>query len=361
MLPSKKLHSFWSGKRVLLTGHTGFKGSWAAAWLMQMGAKVHGFALAPDTDPNLHDLLDLSYDSETIADLRDRASVADMVNNVKPELVLHFAAQPLVRRGYREPVETMATNIMGTAHLLDALRDCETVSGILVVTSDKAYDNDSYDQAQGDIVFREGDPLGGRDPYSASKGCQEIVARSFEQSYFRARNIPLVTARAGNVVGGGDWSEDRLMTDIIRAASNGKAVELRNPGTTRPWQHVIEPVAGYLMYLQEAVEGNTAVPALNFGPKESHTVQHVTRLVLNAWGSNSETAHRTSAEASKEARTLALDSSLATTTLSWQPRLDLETCVQWIVDWHKAHLDGQNMHAITEAQISSFESMMDTK
>jgi CDP-glucose 4,6-dehydratase len=361
MRASENLHSFWSGKRVLLTGHTGFKGSWAACWLMQMGAEVHGFALAPETEPSLYDLLALDYASETIADLRDRADVATMVKKVQPELVLHMAAQPLVRRGYREPVETMATNIMGTAHLLDALRDSPGLKGVLVVTSDKAYDNDSYDQAHGEIVFSENDALGGRDPYSASKGCQEIVTRSFGQSYFRAANIPVVTARAGNVVGGGDWSEDRLMTDIIRAVSNNQPVELRSPGTTRPWQHVIEPVAGYLMYLQAAVEGKTNVPALNFGPHESHTVGHVTGLMLDAWGSQAGITQQDNTGGSKEALTLALDSSLATKTLSWEPRLDLQTCVKWIVAWHKAQLDGRDMREMTEAQIASFEKMMDTK
>ncbi len=361
MRTSENLRSFWSGKRVLLTGHTGFKGSWAACWLMQMGAEVHGFALAPETDPSLHDLLDLDYASQTIADLRDRADVADMVKKVQPELVLHMAAQPLVRRGYREPVETMATNIMGTANLLDALRDSPGLKGVLVVTSDKAYDNDSYDQAHGEIVFTEGDALGGRDPYSASKGCQEIVTRSFGQSYFRAANIPVVTARAGNVVGGGDWSKDRLMTDIIRAVSNGDPVELRSPGTTRPWQHVIEPVSGYLMYLQAAVEGKTTVPALNFGPHESHTVGHVTSLMLDAWGSTAGITQQDNTGGSKEALTLALNSSLATKTLAWEPRLELPTCVEWIVAWHKAHLDGRKMRDVTEAQIASFEMMMDTK
>ena len=361
MLPSENLHRFWSGKRVLLTGHTGFKGGWAATWLMKMGAEVHGFALAPETTPNLHDLLALPYASETIADLRDRDAVKRTVDQVKPQLVLHMAAQPLVRRGYREPVETMATNIMGTAHLLETLRTCENLEGVLAVTSDKAYDNDSYDQATGDVIFKEGDPLGGRDPYSASKGCQEIVTRSFEQSYFRARNIPVITGRAGNVVGGGDWSEDRLMTDIIRAATQEQDVELRNPGTTRPWQHVIEPISGYLMYLQAAVEKNTTVSALNFGPNGSHTVQHVTNLVLNAWGGKNGTTVQAPAETAKEARTLALDSSLAKETLSWQPQLELDACVRWIVDWHKAQLESQNMRNVTEAQISAFEAILDKK
>lgn len=361
MRPSENLRSFWSGKRVLLTGHTGFKGSWAACWLMQMGAEVHGFALAPETDPSLHDLLTLDYASETIADLRNRADIVATVKKIQPELVLHMAAQPLVRRGYREPVETMETNIMGTAHLLDALRDSPDLKGVLVVTSDKAYDNDSYDQAHGEIVFTENDALGGRDPYSASKGCQEIVARSFGQSYFRTANIPVVTARAGNVVGGGDWSEDRLMTDIIRALSNGQPVKLRSPGTTRPWQHVIEPVSGYLMYLQAAVEGKTTISALNFGPHESHTVGHVTNLMLDAWGSKTGITQQDNTGGNKEALTLALDSSLATKTLSWEPHLDLLTCVEWIVAWHKTQLDGRNMREITEAQIASFEMMMDKK
>jgi CDP-glucose 4,6-dehydratase len=361
MQPSENLRSFWSGKRVLLTGHTGFKGSWAACWLMQMGAEVHGFALAPETDPSLHDLLNLDYASETIADLRDRADIAATIKKVQPELVLHMAAQPLVRRGYREPVDTMATNIMGTAHLLDALRNSPSLKGVLVVTSDKAYDNDSYDQAHGEIVFTEGDALGGRDPYSASKGCQEIVSRSFGQSYFRAANIPVVTARAGNVVGGGDWSDDRLMSDIIRAVSKDQQIELRSPGTTRPWQHVIEPVSGYLMYLQAAVEGKTTVTALNFGPDESHTVGHVTNLMLEAWGSKAGITQQDNTGSSKEALTLALNSSLANKTLSWEPRLDLPTCLEWIVAWHKAQLDGRKMRDVTEAQIASFEMMMDKK
>ncbi|WP_417811353.1 CDP-glucose 4,6-dehydratase [Thalassospira alkalitolerans] len=359
--PSKNLHQFWSGKRVLLTGHTGFKGSWAGAWLKRMGAEVHGFALAPETDPNLHDLLDLPYASECIADLRDRDAVVDAVKAVDPQLVLHMAAQPLVRRGYREPVETMATNIMGTAHLLDALRTSENLLGVLVVTSDKAYDNDSYDQAHGDVIFREGDALGGRDPYSASKGAQEIVARSFGQSFFRAKNIPVVTARAGNVIGGGDWSEDRLMTDIIAAIATNQAVMLRSPEATRPWQHVLEPVAGYLMFLQAAVEGRVAETALNFGPDTSNTVAEVVDLMLAHWGANSGRVTDGDGDGKKEARTLALDSSLAKSVLGWQPRLDLASCIEWIAHWHKAQLAGQTMPQMTQAQIASYEDLMDRK
>ena len=235
----------------------------------------------------LYGLLNIPYASEYIADLRDRDAVANAVKAIDPQLVLHMAAQPLVRRGYREPVETMATNVMGTAHLLDALRASENLLGALIVTSDKAYDNDSYDQAHGDVIFREGDALGGRDPYSASKGAQEIVTRSFGQSFFREKNIPVVTARAGNVIGGGDWSEDRLMTDIITAIATNQPVILRSPDATRPWQHVLEPVAGYLMLLQAAVERRVEETTLNFGPDSSNTVAEVVDLMLAHWGSNS--------------------------------------------------------------------------
>ncbi|WP_417834879.1 CDP-glucose 4,6-dehydratase [Thalassospira xiamenensis] len=358
---SKNLHRFWSGKRVLLTGHTGFKGSWAGAWLKHMGAEVHGFSLAPETEPGLYGLLNVPYASEYIADLRDRDAVANAVKAVAPQLVLHMAAQPLVRRGYREPVETMATNIMGTAHLLDALRTSEKLLGVLVVTSDKAYDNDSYDQAHGDVIFREGDALGGRDPYSASKGSQEIVARSFGQSFFREKNIPVVTARAGNVIGGGDWSEDRLMTDIITAIATNQPVILRSPDATRPWQHVLEPVAGYMMFLQAAVERRVEETTLNFGPDSSNTVAEVVDLMLAHWGSNSGRMTENNGDGKKEARTLALDSSLAKSALGWQPRLDLASCIEWIVRWHKAQLAGQTMTKITAAQIASYEDLMDRK
>lgn len=358
---SKNLHRFWSGKRVLLTGHTGFKGSWAGAWLKRMGAEIHGFSLAPETAPNLHDLLDIPYASEYIADLRDRNAVTNALKAVDPQLVLHMAAQPLVRRGYREPVETMATNIMGTAHLLDALRACENLLGVLVVTSDKAYDNDSYDRDLDDAVFREGDALGGRDPYSASKGAQEIVARSFGQSFFQAKNIPVVTARAGNVIGGGDWSEDRLMTDIIAAIATNQPVVLRNPDATRPWQHVLEPVAGYLMFLQAVVERRVEETALNFGPESSNTVAEVVDLMLAHWGYNSGRVTEDNGDGKKEARTLALDSSLAKSVLGWQPRLDLASCIEWIAQWHKAQLAGQTMTKITVAQIASYEDLMDRK
>ncbi|KZB62918.1 CDP-glucose 4,6-dehydratase [Thalassospira lucentensis] len=358
---SKNLHRFWYGKRVLLTGHTGFKGGWAGAWLKHMGAEVHGFSLAPETEPGLYGLLNIPYASEYIADLRDRDAVANAVKAIDPQLVLHMAAQPLVRRGYREPVETMATNVMGTAHLLDALRASENLLGALIVTSDKAYDNDSYDQAHGDVIFREGDALGGRDPYSASKGAQEIVTRSFGQSFFREKNIPVVTARAGNVIGGGDWSEDRLMTDIITAIATNQPVILRSPDATRPWQHVLEPVAGYLMFLQAAVERRVEETTLNFGPDSSNTVAEVVDLMLAHWGSNSGRVTEDKGDGKKEARTLALDSSLAKSALGWQPRLDLASCIEWIVQWHKAQLAGQTMTKITAAQVASYEDLMDRK
>lgn len=357
---------FWRGKRVLLTGHTGFKGSWLGCWLTRLGAEVHGFALPPETTPDLHGLLDVGYESETIADLRDRAAVEDAVSRVNPEIVFHLAAQPLVRRAYREPVETMATNIMGTVHLLNALRMVDGLKAALIVTSDKAYDNDAYDQAKGDLVFTEDDPLGGRDPYSASKGAQEIVTRSFAQSYFAPAGIAVATARAGNVVGGGDWSEDRLMTDVIAALSSGRKIGLRNPDATRPWQHVLEPLGGYLTYMEALVAGKVSDRALNFGPDRSDSVSSVVELADRAWRDTTEVSVgggwiQDGEPGPKEARTLALSSERAKEALGWRPRLGLEECILWVVDWHKAHVAGDDMRQITAAQISRYEEMMDQK
>ena len=345
----------------MVTGHTGFKGSWISTWLMDMGAKIHGLALAPETTPNLHNLLELPYKSHSIIDLRDRDKTTKAVQNIAPQLVIHMAAQPLVRRGYKEPVETFATNVMGTANLLDALRNVEGLQGALVVTSDKAYDNRSYQSSQNSIVFTEKDALGGQDPYSASKGAQDIVANSFARSYFDAKNIPIVIARAGNVIGGGDWSEDRLMTDVINSLTTQTPIYLRNPDATRPWQHVLEPVAGYLMFLQAAIEGAISEPALNFGPDQSNSVDEVVTLALSKWGEAQNPVKDDSTLAPKEAQTLALSSSLAKSRLGWAPRLDLPACIDWIVTWHKCHLAGNNMHEVTLAQILAYENLLDKK
>jgi CDP-glucose 4,6-dehydratase len=345
---------FWSGKRVLLTGHTGFKGAWAMHWLKSLGADVHGLALAPATRPSLFEVLYGQPTAEEIVDLRDRGAVARRVREVQPQVVVHMAAQAIVMEGYKTPVETFATNVLGTAHLLDALREVDGLLSVVVVTSDKAYENDDRGRP-----FAENDPVGGSDPYSASKGCQEIVAQSYRRSFFQQKGIPVVTARAGNVIGGGDWAEDRLMTDALAALVAKRNIVLRNPLATRPWQHVLEPVAGYLLYAQVSAEGLIDVPSLNFGPDDSATVQDVTERLLKLWQVPGLTWEQDAASHPKEAHALALTAQKARAVLGWQPRLDLDTTLGWIVDWHKAFEQGQDMSAVTAQQIEHYQRLMD--
>lgn len=354
--------SFWAGRRVLLTGHTGFKGSWIAAWLMRLGARVHGLALPPETEPSLHALLALDYDSEALIDLRDRAATAAAVAAARPQIVIHAAAPPLVRRGYDDPVATFATNVMGTAHLLDALRDVAGLEAVLVVTSDKAYDNPAYETADANAAprpFVETDPLGGRDPYSASKGAQEIVTRSFAQSFLAAAGVPVATARAGNVIGGGDRSPDRLMVDIVRALETGTPLRLRNPEATRPWQHVLEPAAGYLLFIERLAAG-LAERALNFGPDRAHTVREVVETALAAWP-GAPGWQREGTPGPAEARTLELDASRARRVLGWKPHLGMADAVRLTVAWHRDVLAGGDARAITLEQIAAYEEMIGPK
>lgn len=352
--------SFWRAKRVLLTGHTGFKGSWLASWLVDMGADVHGLSLAPATDPNLHDILKLPYATQTLTDLRDGRAVWRAVEAADPQIVLHLAAQALVRRSYEDPVESIATNVLGTAHLLDALRARDTVEAVLVVTSDKAYDNPAYTAGETHPPFKEGDALGGRDPYSASKGAQEIITRSFARSFFDHVRIPVVTARAGNVIGGGDWSKDRLMTDVIAAAASGEPVVLRNPRATRPWQHVLDPLAGYLAYVEGICTGTVHESALNFGPDDAHTVADVVDEIKRCWpGSKGWTSPKagTALSDKAEASVLALDPSLAKKTLDWHPKLSFAASIEWVAGWHQALLAGDDMVAKTRDQIRQYKDL----
>ncbi len=343
---------FWRGKRVLLTGHTGFKGAWLNHWLRMLGANVQGFSLVSDTQPNLHRLLGHDDAQSTIGDLRDPAAIKEVVKRHSPQVVLHLAAQALVRRSYRDPLESFSTNVMGTANLLEELRSCDQLEAVLVITSDKAYENDERG-----VPFREGDPVGGKDPYSASKGCQEIITHSYARSFFAEKGVAVATARAGNVIGGGDWSEDRLMTDLIQAFYNEQDIVLRNPLATRPWQHVLEPLGGYLLYAQALATKEINLPALNFGPDGSATVQSVVEKMLELWNGDNKWA-LDGAEQPAEAHALALDVSLAQETLGWRPRLDLDETLQWIVSWHKKHVEGECVKQITRSQIENFQILL---
>jgi CDP-glucose 4,6-dehydratase len=340
---------FWRGRRVLLTGHTGFKGSWTALWLKKLGARTTGFALPPDTDPSLFSLAGVDQDLESrFGDLRAPEAVAAAVAAADPEIVLHYAAQPLVRRAIADPVETIAVNALGLAHLLAALRDRAAVERILIVTSDKVYDN-----RECGLPFAEDDPLGGKDPYSASKAAAEIIARAFAATYFAPRGVALVTARGGNVIGGGDYAEDRIVPDIMRAWAKGVRPWLRMPNATRPWQHVLDCVAGYLIYAERA---RADVPrALNFGPDPADpvTVAELTRTMLEALGAKPEFDIDPNPGA-VEMKTLAVDASRAHATLGWRNRLSSAAAVRWTADWRRRVRLGENPRAVTLDQIDAY-------
>ena len=303
---------FWRGKRVFLTGHTGFKGSWLWTWLSEMGAAVRGYALAPDTVPSMFQAGALDKRGEHIVgDIRDAASLRARLREFQPQIVFHLAAQPLVRRSYREPLETFATNIQGTANLLDACRDLPDLRGVVIVTSDKCYENREWLWP-----YREVDRLGGFDPYSASKACAEMVASSFRQSYFAAGPTAVASARAGNVFGGGDYSEDRLIPDAVRAYKEGRQLVVRNPAALRPWQHVVDPLTGYLMLARALFEERQrfAMP-FNFGPlaDQQMTVAELIGVFTKVWGQGARWAHEPDAKAVHEAGLLLLDSTRART------------------------------------------------
>lgn len=347
--------SFWSGRRILLTGHTGFKGAWAARWLAGQGARVTGLALPPLPGPNLFDMMGQDHLAAShFVDLRDFAGVDAVVKTADPDLVLHMAAQPLVRLSYADPVGTFGSNIMGTVHLLDALRRLSRPQAILVVTSDKVYANDGTGRA-----YAEGDPLGGHDPYSASKAATEIVAASFRDAFFAPEGVALATARGGNVIGGGDYSADRLVPDIVRALSRNEPVVLRNPGATRPWQHVLDCLDGYFTYLQGLATGRSLPPAMNFGPAQGSscfTVAALTDAMLTAMGRPA--LHRLDPTTGPhEMATLRIDPELAGTVLPWHPRLNSEAMLQLTADWYAAQAAGQDTAALTDAQIAQYQDL----
>jgi CDP-glucose 4,6-dehydratase len=346
--------AFWQGKRVLLTGHTGFKGSWLSLWLQSLGAQLRGVALAPPTNPALFDEAHVAANMEhRIADIRDSAAVRSQLQDFRPEIVIHMAAQSLVRLSYQQPIETYATNVMGTVHVLEAARQTGCVRAIVNVTTDKCYEN--VERAAG---YREEEPMGGHDPYSSSKGCAELVSSAWRRSFLRDAGIAIATARAGNVIGGGDWASDRLVPDVLRALQSGQPVLIRNPDAVRPWQHVLEPLSGYLVLAQRLFEeGQAYAEGWNFGPsdEDARPVQWIVERLCKAWGSDARW-NLQDGQHPHEAGYLKLDISKARQRLQWAPRWNLETALSHIANWHRAWRGGADVRAVCTSQISEYSS-----
>lgn len=351
--PVEKMVSpaFWQGRRVFITGHTGFKGSWLSLWLQQMGANLTGYALTPATTPNFFDAAGVAREMTSIlGDIRDPNSLQKALTASQPEIVLHLAAQALVGEGYRDPLGTYATNVQGTANLLEAVRNVASIKAVVVVTSDKCYDNKEWPWP-----YRENEALGGHDPYSSSKACAELVTAAYRQSFLMQAGVGVATARAGNVFGGGDWSANRLIPDLLAAFSKNLPAQLRRPNAVRPWQHVLEPLAGYLLLAEHLFSNSATNAAWNFGPNEQDCLPTgvIADQLARHWGNNAfwQTEARTFPH---EAELLRLDSSLARQQLGWQQRWSLNAALANTVSWHKTWLTAANMREYTLSQIEKY-------
>ena len=349
---------FWFGRRVFLTGHTGFKGSWLALWLSRLGAKVSGFALSPSTSPNLSDLFGQAhFEQSIIADIRDRTAISQALQQIKPEIVFHLAAQPLVLESYQNPIWTYETNVMGTAYLLEGVRNCTSVKAVINVTTDKCYENREWVWG-----YRENESLGGYDPYSSSKACSELVTSAFRNSFFNSveyarHGVAIATARAGNVIGGGDWAENRLVPDCMRALMEKKPVVLRNPRSIRPWQHVLEPLGGYLSLAEKLVnEGSGYAESWNFGPhdEDARPVEWIAQTLCEMWGEGASFETQ-QIEQPHEANYLKLDCSKAVQKLGWHPRWTLRQGLGKVVEWTKSFKNAEDVRALSLHQIQEYE------
>lgn len=350
-IPTLPQPEFWQGKRVLLTGHTGFKGGWLAIWLTHLGAKVTGLALTPNTKPNLYTAagIDQLVDSH-FCDIRNAAETATIIRQAQPEIVLHLAAQPLVRASYLDPLSTYSSNIMGTAHVLDALRELNSAKVAVMITTDKV-----YRPTVTSYPYRETDPLGGHDPYSASKAASEIVIDSYRSAFLQAQGIAIASARAGNVIGGGDWSEDRLIPDAVRAWQSNTPLNIRRPDAVRPWQHVLEPLSGYLRLAECLWQNKQLAGAYNFGPApdEATTVRKVIEFALTAYGEG-EVRYGDGTQGPHEAGWLALETALARQVLGHTPVWPLKQAVQRTMQWYRAQHQGQDARSLCLADIDAF-------
>jgi CDP-glucose 4,6-dehydratase len=351
---------YWRGRRVFITGHTGFKGGWLSLWLQNLGAEVYGFALEPSTRPSLFNLADVASGMHsTIGDIRDIAILLKAMNEASPEVVIHMAAQPLVLKSYQNPIETYSINIMGTVNLLECVRNCKSVKAVVNVTTDKCYENKEWVWS-----YRENETLGGYDPYSNSKACSEMITASYRSSFFNENDyskhsVAIASARAGNVIGGGDWSENRLVPDILNAFEKNLPIQVRNPKAIRPWQHVLEPLCGYLQLAEKlAICGPKFAGAWNFGPNSNDVknVQTIVEEVCKLWGPCKGWL-AASGKSPHEANYLKLDTSKAQSELGWQPKLNLSETLEMIVSWHKSYVNLENLRQKTLEQINFYESI----